>query len=554
MTFILARRVTGGATAEAWLAGLAFAWAPLMVARSTGHFSLVAAAPLPAFLWCLHRLDRSERLRDSVLAGAVVAWAAFCDAYYAVYCLMIGTLYVTSRVLRFEWRPEWRQGPGRWMLDLCILLAAGMVAGLMLGRGGRVELLGVPVSVRGLYTPMFVLTVLVLARVLITLRPHIARVTLPDPRAIGAVRRRRHHRRGGAVAGALRRVAADARRLAGCRRRSTGAAVRRGWTCSRSSSRTPRTRWSTWLAGSAQLAAPTVFVEHTASLSLVALAVVVFGAWRLGLRPAGWVTLTVVFGLLALGPFVHRRRRQHVCPRSVGAAALRAGRSAWRARPTRFAIVAALGLTMLFALALAECGRRWPHRRRQVLAVTAVALLVELWPAPRPLYSAAISPVYDLVRADPRDVRILELPFGVRDGTSSEGDFSARYQFNQTRHGKPLMGGYLSRVSARRVREVKETPMLSALLALSEDRTLPPADLEGLRHGAPAFVDTARLGWVVVHPSRTPRALHDFVLQALALEFVASDEDILLYRPGVGTLGPAPAVARTARRRNRGVR
>ena len=103
------------------------------------------------------------------------------------------------------------------------------------------------------------------------------------------------------------------------------------------------------------------------------------------------------------------------------------------------------------------------------------------------------------------------------------------------------MGGYLSRVSARQVREVKETPMLSAFLALSEDRTLPPADLEALRHGAPAFVDTARLGWVVVHPSRTPRALHDFVLQALALELVASDDDILLYRPGVGTLGPAPA-------------
>ena len=63
--------------------------------------------------------------------------------------------------------------------------------------------------------------------------------------------------------------------------------------------------------------------------------------------------------------------------------------------------------------------------------------------------------------------------------------------------------------------------------------------LEALRRGAPAFVDTARLGWVVVHPSRTPRALHDFVLQALALELVASDEDVLLYRPGVGTLGPA---------------
>ena len=34
---------------EAWLAGVAFAWSPVLVARSTGHFSLVAAAPLAAF-------------------------------------------------------------------------------------------------------------------------------------------------------------------------------------------------------------------------------------------------------------------------------------------------------------------------------------------------------------------------------------------------------------------------------------------------------------------------------------------------------------------------
>ena len=118
MTFVLARRVTGGAVFESWLAGAVFVWAPLMVARSTGHFSLVAAAPLPAFLWCLHRVERSERLRDSALAGGVVAWAAFCDAYYAVYCLMIAAVYIGSRLLRLEWRPDWHRGVGRWILDL----------------------------------------------------------------------------------------------------------------------------------------------------------------------------------------------------------------------------------------------------------------------------------------------------------------------------------------------------------------------------------------------------------------------------------------------------
>lgn len=529
MTFVLARRLTGGHAPEAWLAGLAFAWAPLMVARSTGHFSLVAAAPLPAFLWCLHRLDRSERLRDSVLAGAVVAWAAFCDAYYAVYCLMIGALYVTSRVLRLEWRPEWRQGPGRWVLDFAILLAAGLIAGLLLGRGGRVELLGVPVSVRGLYTPMFLLTVLVLGRVLVTLRPHVAGITLPDLRAIG-----------GLVAAGITGAVILSPALYGASQHlldGTWVSPEIYWRSSPSGVDllafiipNPSHPLVTWLFGSAQLAAPTWFVEHTASMSLVVLAVVAAAVWRLGVRPPGWITLTVAFALLALGPFVHVAGVNTFVPGPW--ALLRYVPVFGLARtPTRFAIVAALGLSVLFALALAEAGRRWPERRRTLLAAVALALLVELWPAPRPLYSAAISPIYDVVRSDPRPVRVVELPFGVRDGTSSEGNFSARYQFHQTHHGKPLMGGYLSRVSARRVREVKESPMLSAFLDLSEGETLPAAEIEALVASGPAFLDAARVGWVVIHPSRTPQALQEFAVKALDLALVATDEDTRLYRP-----------------------
>ena len=39
------------------------------MARSTAHFSLVAAAPLPAFLLCLIRAEQSRRVRDAALAG-----------------------------------------------------------------------------------------------------------------------------------------------------------------------------------------------------------------------------------------------------------------------------------------------------------------------------------------------------------------------------------------------------------------------------------------------------------------------------------------------------
>ena len=84
--------------------------------------------------------------------------------------------------------------------------------------------------------------------------------------------------------------------------------------------------------------------------------------------------------------------------------------------------------------------------------------------------------------------------------------------------------------------------MLSAFLALSEGRVLADAELDALVRTAPAFVDAARLGWVVVHLSRTPPALHEFVVRALALERVAEDGDAVLYRIGVGSL-PPPAAA-----------
>ena len=529
MTFVLARRVTEGATVEAWIAGAVFAWGPVLVARSTGHFSLVAAAPLAAFLWCLHRIDRSESPRDAVLAGLAVAWAAFCDPYYAVYCALIATIYAVSRVVRLDWRPTWKHGVGTWMLDLVIVLAVALVVGLAFGRGRRFSLLGLPISVRGLYTPILVLTVLVVARVFVYLRPAIAALDLPSPRSLRTV-----------VAGAFAGAVVLSPVLYGASMRVLDGSWVSPPVYWRSSPRgvdllafvtpNPSHPIMVRLFGQPQLAAPTVFVEYTASVSLVALALVGFALWRWGLRAKGWVIFTVTFTALALGPFVHVAGVNTLVP---GPWALLRYVPVFNMTrmPTRFAIVAALGLSMLFALALVQLGQRYPRQRRALLAVVAALLAFELWPGPRPLYSASVSPVYDAVRDDPRPVRILELPFGVRDGVTSEGDSSARYQYSQAFHGKRLMGGYLSRVSSRRFKQVRESPMLTGLLSLSEGRVLSPPDEAALYANAAAFIAQANLGWVVIHPSRTPPPLRAFVVRALDLEEVASADDAVLYRP-----------------------
>ncbi len=172
-TYALARQVTAASRAEAWLAGAAFAWSPILVARSTAHFSLVAAAPLAAFILALVRADRSRRPRDAALAGLCMAWAGLSDAYYAVYCLMIAIGYLASRLIRVTFAREPVAAPLRWALDIAIVSVVGLVVGVLAGHGGRFELLGVGVSVRGLYTPVLLLTGLLLARAIVYLQPRL---------------------------------------------------------------------------------------------------------------------------------------------------------------------------------------------------------------------------------------------------------------------------------------------------------------------------------------------------------------------------------------------
>lgn len=533
MTYGLARAATSATRAEAFLAGIAFAWSPVLVARSTGHFSLAAAAPLPAFMWALVRAERNRTAGNAALVGLCMAWAALCDAYYGVYCVMITVCYVATiaiRVTRATGDAP-RRRPWVWLLDVLIVCFGGLVAGLALGRGGNFEVLGISVHMRSLYTPVLVLTVLVMARGLVWWRPRLSRIPNFGPLPIKFV-----------LAGVLACVGPLSPVLYGTVERiADGRFVspRIFW---RSSPRgvdllafiTPNPNHPVMrlLIGDQQVTAPTRFVEYTASLSLVAILVIAAAIWFAKYRPkTGWWWITIGFALLALGPFIYFAGVNTHVPGPW--ALLRYVTPMSLARtPTRFAIVAALGLAMLLAGALAALGARWPERRRAITALVAVLLLVELWPAPRTLYSAAISPVYDTIAADPRDVRVLTLPFGIRDGVSSIGNFRPRSQFNQTRHEKRLIGGYLSRISTRRAERMRtEYPTLAILMKMSEPQSLTPAERATLAERGPQFVTGTGLGYVVIDRRFVTEDSAHAVIDAWGLEEIQRDQHLTLYRP-----------------------
>jgi hypothetical protein len=209
--------------------------------------------------------------------------------------------------------------------------------------------------------------------------------------------------------------------------------------------------------------------------------------------------------------------------------------------PGRFAVLVTMLVAMLLAQALVHLGRRYPERRRLWLTTVGILLAIELVPGPRTLYSAGIPALYGTIAADPRpEVRVLELPVGLRDGTSSLGDFTARTQYFQTLHGKAIIGGYLSRVSPGRRLDARRAPVLNALMTLSEGAPLTAEQETAARDRAEEFLRRSRLGYVVIDEARATPALIDFSIDVLGLTLLTREGPLALYVPTVRAGPPTP--------------
>ena len=100
-----------------------------------------------------------------------MAWAFLSDPYYAVYCLMMLMVMVGYSLATIERRPaDTRSVWWRMVLDLLLLSLAGLIAGIAIRGGGRLELFGLRLSMTRLYTPVLLLTVLLAFRMWLVVR------------------------------------------------------------------------------------------------------------------------------------------------------------------------------------------------------------------------------------------------------------------------------------------------------------------------------------------------------------------------------------------------
>lgn len=545
--FILARRL-GLGTVTAWIAGALFMAAPAFTAKETAHFSLVIAASLPLFLWALVRTLDTERVRDAVLVGVLVAAAYYSDAYYGIYCAAMGAFMVSWRCSRVEWPARISSSrPLDYVLNVIIAVVGALTVWRLSTGTRRIDLGPIQVGLQTLYTPHLVLLAAIALRAWLRWRP-VLRLDAAAPRQ-KALLRLGLVSIGVCLLLLLPPLIGIAIRLAEGRMPQTDVYWRsspRGVDMLSYFVPNPNHAWfgdvtRPWFMPDR----PDAFPEFVGSFSIGAFVIMGLGGW-LGVLPRFWLAFTAFFVSLSLGPFVHVAG---INTYVIGPwAFLRYLPVIGMARaPSRFAIVAVLGMSLLVAFSIQELYRRYPVPR-WLAALLVVTLGMELLPAPRPLYSAAVPNVYRLVVANGDESgRLLELPTGIRDGTSSVGNFNASSEYFQTMHRRPLVDGYLSRVSPRRRRENTRAPMLRALFALSEGRQLSPEEMDAARRSREAFLRRSCVRFVIVNKSRATSDLRAFAVDVMRLIPVYEDATHALF-----TVDDPPACAPPKVRRARG--
>lgn len=532
----------------AWLAGLLFGFSPMMMARADIHPSLAAGAPLALFTLGLFRLHATGGRAWAVALGVTAAWAGVSDPYYAVYCLILACWFLWTRAVKvrvepWQWRPVNRT---TLLLDVAALSLAAVIVSVAMTGGFAGALGPVRLKVFTLYTPNLLLTTCVVARIALTRRPRFR---------LRPWRRWRSLVIGLSIAGPVAAVLLSPLLMNLASRWQAGHFV------------TPTVFWRTstpgadlvsfflpnpnhpwlgalthdWLASE-----PGGYAENVTSVTVVAL-LVLLAAWRKRAFKVSWFWkgLALGAGSLALGPFLRVATVETLVPTPW--AFLRYAPLIGVARsPARFAVLVSLAVSVLFAMALRALVSRSPHAHRLMWACGSL-LIVELCPAPKLLHDGTFPDIYARIARDPREIRVIELPFGIRDGLSSFGDFSAASQFYQAAHGKRLVGGYLSRVSKWRVELNQRRPVLAVLMALSEGRAVPPAELAAASDLASRFLARTEIGYVVIDRSRASPELMTTAARLLDLEYLEAAGDRALYRPRRSAASAAvPAMASTS--------
>jgi hypothetical protein len=205
--------------------------------------------------------------------------------------------------------------------------------------------------------------------------------------------------------------------------------------------------------------------RYTAYIGLTVLLLAVVGIWRNRRESRPWILMALLFILLAMGETLRINGRQYGQVPTL----YRILQPLYIVRlirvPDRFNLFLALPLAVLAGYGFRSVYWQISQRPGRVpayllLPLAAGATLFEYWCAPVPLQTVPESPFFHMVKDDPDEGALLNLPIDPAQ--------SKTYMYQQTVHGRPIMQGHVSREPPGAYAYIDAHPWLRVLRQIDE--------------------------------------------------------------------------------------
>ncbi len=535
-TYLLTREVTSR-KAPAVVAGLyvmTHSFTLICTMQNWTRFNLFG---IPLFLWMLVRARRSGGWLAFALCGVALAWTAACQYYFFVYCLLICAVVAVADIcpygVRFSWAPA-QKGWRKYFLFLsaiagllAVWIHMGHPSGITIGKSFislKTPYNAVLVMWLGLYAWFFtgwrselykrdahaLQPAGTWAKYLVLLGiAFLCMLPLTVPLAKMAMSGDYPHQ---SLLWKTERAAANLFSffMPNSMHFLWGESV---------------TRWFT--------SRGMVVQEQAASIGWVTLALFYFTRpWKQGASPRRWALLALGAMGLALGTYLHLAQHNLWMPMPfylvrllpiIGKARL----------ADHWMTVGSVATAVLLAISILQLCKTRQWQVKKVCAVVGLLILIENWPKIPVEPLPEILPPLDILRAAPPGA-VLPIPLfvgdaivGIGNSTPSTLYFPWDYLWYQIYHQKPMLGGYMGRMSPKIIQGYKADPFLKTLLDL-EDYKIP--DAKAMPQEAAKSRKTFDFQYVLVYEDSTTPEVLRFVMKSLPLEMMGGEGAVKLYR------------------------
>ena len=155
---------------------------------------------------------------------------------------------------------------------------------------------------------------------------------------------------------------------------------------------------------------------------------------------------------------------------------------------------------------------------------------IECAPAAPPVYRLHVPSLYTQLKDASSPGAVCELPLGLRDGFGETGRFDSAVLFAQTIHERPIVGGFVARLSPDIARGYLTTPVLGSLLRLSAGGLLADEAPQMDPGAAAAQLTSLGIAFVVIDIRRAPPDLIRYVQSSIALTVIGEEDGRMFYR------------------------